>query len=101
DVARRIEREDSVRLVRVVPSPVRLRLLGCALGPVALGVVTAPLCLLVLPLSRALCVLAPSRCLLALALTPLFVLVVAVGPVGSETLPHAAGAPAPPVPLTH
>mgnify|MGYP003288020372 CR=1 FL=1 len=67
-----------------------MRLLGYALSPVALFVVTPPLCLLTLLLTMALCVLADVLCLLTLALAPPSVLVVAVRVRGSPQLADIA-----------
>jgi hypothetical protein len=65
-----------------------LGLFGCAFGRISLFVLTPPLCLFAFQFSRAVGVLTPPRCLLALALTPLFVLEVAVGACGPPTLPN-------------
>jgi hypothetical protein len=63
-----------------------LGLFGCALGLIALVVLTLPLYLFALPLSRAVGVPTPPLCFLALALTPPLVAEVAVGSCGPPTL---------------
>jgi hypothetical protein len=63
-----------------------LGLFGCALGLVALVVLTLPLYLFALPLSRAVGVPTPPLCFLALALTPPLVVEVAVRSCGAPTL---------------
>jgi hypothetical protein len=64
----------------------RSRLLGCAFSPIALFVLTTALCFLTLLVTMVLCVLTSLLRLLTVALTPPFVVVVAVRVYGSPPL---------------
>jgi len=68
----------SFGFARVLPRRLRLGLVGCAFGRIALFVLTLPLGLPALPLSNAFCVLTSPFGLFALTLTLTLVLAVAV-----------------------